>query len=155
MPNSVFLNPMERALIELDRGLLTMIDRYRHVEQRLDTAHGRPLVDMIRARLEGLEDEHESFRRRLKRHELLPHAPETDLEDIKRLATSIRAWIENDQAQALVDWLIETEQEWLQTLSEFESNELEGSQIESLRIESLNASAESAITELSEHRDRD
>lgn len=150
MSNSVFLNPMEQELVELDRGLLAMIERYRHAEEQLEGDQKRPLVEAIRSRLQRLENEHEDFRQALKGRDLLPHAPETDLEDIKRLAASIRAWIESDQTQALLHWLLETEQAWQETLQNVESSELPNR-----RIKTLQESSEAAMTALSGYRDSD
>jgi len=150
MSNSVFLSPLEQDLIELDRELLAIIDRYQHVEQRLADHRESPTLDTVRSRLHRLEDEHESFRQTLKARNLLPHAPESDLEDIKRVAASIKAWIESDESQALLNWLIETEEDWQQTLCELESNVLESSQIKPLLD-----SAQAAIGELSKHQDSD
>jgi hypothetical protein len=150
MSDSVFLSPLEQDLIELDRALLAVIDRYQHVEQRLADHRASPVLDTIRSRLHQLEDEHDSFRQILKARDLLPHAPESDLEDIKRIAASIKAWIESDESQALLNWLIETEEDWQQTLRGFESSELEGS-----RIKPLLGSAEAAVGALSEHQDSD
>lgn len=151
MPNSVFLTPLEQDLIELDRALLAMIDRYRHVEQRLAEDSDGVLADTVVSRLRELEGEHETFRTSLETRKLLPHAPETDLEDLKRITASIRAWIESDQTRALLDWLIESEQEWQQTLHDLASGELDAS----TTIKPLDNSAKAAITKLSQYQDND
>ncbi|GEM_PF-6884096 len=150
MSDSVFLSPLEQDLIELDRALLAIIDRYQHVEQHLADHRSSPVLATIRSRLHQLEDEHDSFRQTLKARDLLPHAPDSDLEDIKRIAASIKAWIESDQTQALLTWLIETEQDWQQALRGFDSSEVEDSQ-----IDALHDSAQAAMTALSQHRDSD
>jgi len=150
MSNSVFLNPLEQDLVELDRHLLAIIKRYQHVEQRLTEQQLGSVGETVRARLQKLEAEHEDFRRSLKARDLLPHGPEADLEDIKRGFASLRAWIESDQTQALLTWLIETEQAWQETLSNFRSNELKDSQ-----IKPLYESALASIDALKKHQDED
>jgi len=144
MPNPLFLSQLEQDLVEIDQRLLAIINRYRHVVQRLEDETEGPWVKPVRSRLDELETDHKKFKKALEARNLLPHAPETDLEDLKRAAASVRAWIENDQTQALLNWLIETEQDWQQTLSTFETSKLQDTEIERLR-----ANAREAIDALS------
>jgi hypothetical protein len=150
MSNSVFLTPHQQDLIELDRGLLANIERYRFVEERLAEQSAGSILDHVRDRLQQLESEHEQFRRTLKSEQLLPHAPETDLEDFKRIAAAVRAWIETDQSQVLLNWLIETEEDWQSALDDFEAGAIDRSRIHPLRV-----SAKQAIRALSEHKNGD
>jgi len=150
MPKSVLLTPRQQDLVEVDRGLLSIIERYRFVEERLAEQPTDALRRRIRSRREQLAVEHKEFKQRLESEDLLPHAPETDLEDLKRIAAAVRAWVENDTRQALLDWLIETEQNWQAVLEGFESSE-----IESATIKPLHESAASAIDGMKEFRSSD